>query len=345
MSALLHAAYDYITLAQVTDYAQSIDANCSIVQDAGRCSGQAALRCTGATGGGPVYGVTTAVSSGWGHVAYKPEAFIVTDTINIITSDGSILMFFRVLADGSVDVWKGPNTTLGTLLGATAAGLVSTNHYFSLGYEFKFDAATGYARIYINQPMGGTPDFASGSVDTTNVWTSGQWRGFEFDPKGYICDVQGGDTAGSAPHNAFMGDIRVEAQLPLTDAVGGNATNRDFTPSTGTDHGAILDANPPTATPYLESGTATQKETSRYPALSIAAGTVYGIQAMPHVVKTAPGGRQIQAINLTGPGVETLGTVVGVAETNYRFYASFFALNTTDVAAVNATQNGVKVSA
>lgn len=348
MSWLGSCAFDtFGVVGNITDYAQSLASGCSLVSAAGRC-GSVALYNINSLGGGPTFGVTTTEEGGYFGFAYAPDAFHVTSTVDITAATGQILGFIIVQSDGSIAFWKGPNTILGTLIGTTAAGLISLGHYSYIGVEFKFNAATGYVRIYVDQPSaadGGVAAYNSGAVNTTNGSTSGQWRALVFNPKGYTCDYDFGDTAGAAPHNAYRGDNRVEGQLPLTDAVGGPATDRDWTPSTGTDHGALLDEVPPNdATDYLESGTVGNKETSRYPALGILAGTIYGIQNMPNMVKTDPGGRQVQGINLVN-GVETLGTAAGIAQTNYKYYPTRYPLNTTDVAAINATESGVKVSA
>lgn len=322
-------SWDIYAVGDVTDYFQTVDAgNSTIVAGAGRCS-SAAFRNTSAVGNGVTIGVETAVSSGYAAWAHNADAFQVTASFEVQAADGSVLMFARVIADGSVDIWKGPNTTLGTLLGATAAGLISAGTYSHIGLEWNFHASTGYARIYINKAQGGSANFASGNTDTTNIWTSGQWHTLAWLPKGYIDDLYWGDTVGASPWNAFLGDCRVQGQLALTDAVGGVATYRDFTPSAGTDHGALVDENPPDdATTYLSSATIGHRETLFFPAISISTGTVYAVQLMPNAVKTSAGGRQIQNFIRVSSGSTSLaGQIWSPSQTNYKYYPAVMQTN------------------
>lgn len=316
--------------------------NSSIVAGAGRCS-SSAYRNTAANGGGPLIGVTTTSPGGYVGVAYSPESFGTVATYEVQAADGGVILFFRCVADGSVEVWTGPNTTLGVKLGATAAGLLSTGHYDHLGFEWWIaNTASGLVRIWVN-------DVLELEVLTPTFQDTQQWRAFLWQPKGYIDDLYWGDASGSAPDNAFMGDCRVEEQLALTDAVGGGGV-KEWTPSAGTDHGALVNENPPDdGTTYLEGDTVGEQETFLFPSITPASGTIYGVQLMPNLVKTVAGGRQVASVVKSG-GSDALGTATGVAQTTYKYYPGVFALNPVTgvawtVATVNAMQGGVEITA
>ena len=341
--------FDSIALADITDYWQAVGANSSIVAGAGRC-GSSAFRNTSANGNGPSIGVTTSNAGGYAAWAYNPDAFGVTANFEVQAADSGVLLFARVLTDGSVDIWKGPNTTLGTLLGATPAGLVSTGHFTHIGIEWVFNATTGLVRIWINKPLGGTPDFESTGINTTNTWTSGQWRNIAYLPKGYIDDLYWGDASGAGIDNTFMGDLRVEEQVALTDAVGGGGFYRQWTPSSGSDHGALVDEIPPNdGTDYVASGTIGQIDSFKFPPITPLTGSVYAVLLMPNMVKSVPGGRQVANFVRSG-GSDFAGTAQSIAQTTYRYYPQMYALNPNGsvawtVTSVNAMEGGVKIVA
>lgn len=338
------------SVADMEDYWQGVDlVNSSVVPGAGRCGGPAFYN-NAAAGNGCFIGVPTSNAGGYFGHAVKPESYNVTSVFDICSvSTAGVLAFFVINANGSISAWKGPNTSLGTLIGSTAPGLISLNHYSHIGYEWKFHASTGFFRIYVNKAIGEAADYDSGNIDSTNIWTSGQWDIVFPQPRGYMCDIYWGDFSGSAPGNAFLGDLRVRTDLPLTDAVGGGGTYRQWTPSTGSDHGALLDEAPPDDdTSYVASATLGQKETCLFPTIPLGV-TVYGLQLMPNLVKTSAGGRQIGCLVRSG-GTDATGSSQSIALTNYAYYDQMYALNpVTGVAwtpaEVNAMEGGVEVTA
>jgi hypothetical protein len=122
---------------------------------------------------------------------------------------------------------------------------------------------------------------ASG-VDTRNAGT-GLWdrvglgcnsgsTTFTYYDDFYVCD-----TSGSAPRNTFLGPVtKVETLYPQTDGVAAGS-NAGLTPSTGTDHGALVDETPPNQTDYNSSATVGAKDTYNYPSMALT-GVILGIQ-------------------------------------------------------------------
>lgn len=328
MSLLGMESWDIYGINDVTDIYPTLDANCSIVAGQGRC-GSAALLNVSANGGGPTIAIPAPTANGgYFGEAIKVGSYHGSFAILILPAGGSgatgTLCFLRVLGNGSVEAWKGANTVLGTRLGATAAGLTSAGHYVHLGYEWKIASVGGYSRIYIN----GALQYDSGPVNMSTVFTPIQpWGLIASHINGYIDDLYWGDDQGSAPWNAFLGDCRVEGQLALTDAAGGGGFYRQFTPSSGTDHGALLNENPPNdGTTYVASGTVGQKETVKFPAITPTTGVVYGVQLMPNAVKTAFSLRQIATLVRSG-GSDDIGLTQTLAQTDFKYYPQTYQRN------------------
>jgi hypothetical protein len=121
--------------------------------------------------------------------------------------------------------------------------------------------------------------------------------------------------------NDFLGDCVVECLLPQT----GNGDLTDFTPSTGTDHGAMVDENPPNDdTDYTTGDTAGQQDCYQYPSLALT-GAILGIQTNLYAKKTDAGARTVAPIVRLGST-----TYVGVAvapATSYSYLTAIRELN------------------
>jgi len=332
------------SVAKVESYWQGVDlANSSVVPGAGRCGGSAFYN-NAAAGNGCFKGVTTSNAGGYFGHAVKAESFNVTSVFDLCsTSTVNILAFFVINANGSISAWNGANTSIGALVGSTPAGLVSLNHYIHIGYEWKIHASTGFFRIFVD----GVEQYDSGNIDSTNPSTFGQWNLIYPQPRGYMCDTYWGDLSGSAPDNAFLGDIRVRDDVPYTDAVGGGGFYQQWTPSTGTDHGALVDETPPNdGTDYLGSSTIGQKDLFLYPTIPLGV-TVYGLQLLANAVKTSPGGRQLATL-IRSAGSDDQGDAQSIALTDYAYYDQMYALNPLTglawtPAEVNAMQGGIEI--
>jgi hypothetical protein len=83
----------------------------------------------------------------------------------------------------------------------------------------------------------------------------------------------------------------VETLFPQTDAVA-VGSNQGLTPSTGTDHGALVDENPPNTTDFNSSAQVGTKDTYNYPSMTYT-GTVFAVQPQLYVAKSDSSGRQI----------------------------------------------------
>jgi len=119
--------------------------------------------------------------------------------------------------------------------------------------------------------------------------------GFAVTPVGenytYFDDLVVCDGSGSV-NDTYPGEVRVATILPST----GNGSNTDWTCSTSTDHGALVDETTPNDdTDYVYSSTLNQVDTWNFPALSVT-GTVRGVQLNLSAKKSDPGTRAIAGV-------------------------------------------------
>jgi hypothetical protein len=103
-------------------------------------------------------------------------------------------------------------------------------------------------------------------------------------------DVWVNDTTGSYC-TGFMGDMRVDYHLPVS-----NGTNNGSTPSTGTDRYATIDENPPNTTDYNTLPTVGLKDTVHVESFKNNGATIYAMQLCMVTQKTDAGACAIQSI-------------------------------------------------
>lgn len=188
------------------------------------------------------------------------------------------------------------------------------------------------------------------SLDT-QVTANASWIGVTFVPviafgsvNYLVDDVYIADGSGSAPYNDFLGDVRVECLFPQTDAVSAGS-NVGLTPSTGTDHGALVDETAANAdTDYNSTATAGVKDTYQYPNM-VSAGDIIAVHPMLLVRKTDAAPKTIAPV-VRHAGTDYDGTtqVVGV---KYSYLDQIYTQNPGTSAAwtaadVNAVQVGMK---
>jgi hypothetical protein len=141
----------------------------------------------------------------------------------------------------------------------------------------------------VSLATGDTRNSGTGVVDriTFNGGSAGQ--------DVYLDDLYVCDDAGSTA-NTFLGICTVETLLPSL----GNGDHADFTPLTATDHGAMVDDNPPDgATTYNASATVGHRDTYHYPSLT-GTGTILGVQTHLYVSKSDVGAKTVAPLVRTG---------------------------------------------
>jgi len=193
---------------------------------------------------------------------FRPS--VATTTImqfrNFATSSTHVTIGIDALQ--RVCAWRGTQMS-GVLLATGRA--IPLDSYTFVEAKVKVSDVVGTVEVHLNGSP--TPEFALTAQDTCTGITSlithfslGHFPAGGAGPTGIFtpsrhCDVYLCETTG-ATNNDFLGELR--GDLLLLDGPG---TYQDFTPSTGTDHEAVIDEVPPSATDYLESSVTGDKDT------------------------------------------------------------------------------------
>jgi|GEM_PF-5382894 len=233
-----------------------------------------------------------------------PDEVFVKFSIHadILTSGGMYVELFNQasVSMGSLN-FSGGNLT-GTLCGhaiTSSSGWLNSTWY-TMDIHIKFHATTGVVEVRRDGVM-------LSSASGLNTAQSGAHTGFRIlrilkqlftvSVSFYLDDIVINDALGSV-NNSFMPDVRIVGLFPTGDI----STRNDMSPSSGTDHFAVVDEFPASATDFLESTTVGDEEVFNITDLTLPTG--WGIIAVQPTVLQ----RETVA---TGTANTEIGLVVG----------------------------------
>lgn len=228
--------------------------------------------------GGFAVGIALRSSDGW---------ILGQDLLQI--REGTTVHLALRITTAKLQVRRGDGTVLGT--GTTTLASGSTWYYV----EFKgvIHDTTGSFTVKLDSAT----ELTGSGVDTRNGGATGQWdrirlgadsNANQYDDL-YVCDLSG------SVNNDLLGPVKIETLM----AQAGNGANTGLTPSTGTDHGALVDENPPNTTDYNGSPTVGAKDTYTLPSL-VLTGSILGIQTNLYLAKSDAGARSVCAVARVG---------------------------------------------
>jgi len=156
---------------------------------------------------------------------------------------------------------------------------------------------------------------------------------------GYWDDFYILDTTGDAPHNDFLGDVRVDVLRP-----NGAGTYTDFTPSAGSNYQNVDEApGPDDNTTYNQGSSVADQDTYALGGLPSPAGTIiYGSKSQITVRKTDAGSRECKILTRVGT-TDDLGDAIVLSD-SFTTHTKIFEDNPDDGAAFeDADINGMEV--
>jgi hypothetical protein len=273
-------------------------------------------------------------------MAFRQSVIQATDIFQVKEGASTVHMAVAITASGTLQVKRG-STVL-----ATGTKVIAVNSWYYLELLTVIHDTTGSYELRVD----GLMELSATGTDTRNAGTTGQWDRIQvmgtFSTLQYLDDLYVCDTSGSAPTNTFLGPVKIETLFPQTDAVSAGS-NAGLTPSTGTDHGALVDEPVPNTTDYNSSPTVGLKDTYQYPAMTLT-GVILGIQTNLFCQKSDATARTVCAVVRSG-GTDYDGASVSPL-TTWGYLSEVRALNpatsapwtTTEIAALEA---GMKVTA
>lgn len=136
-----------------------------------------------------------------------------------------------------------------TFAGATGTATVLLNLWYY--YEIVLDKTAGTVQLWVNNGKDievAMPTSAQFLTQYEVTWNS------EPTDRKYLDDLYFVDNSGGV-RNDRLGPLAIETRLPTADV------DKEWTPSTGTDHYPLVDNEPPVATDYIQSNTSGATDT------------------------------------------------------------------------------------
>ena len=264
------------------------------------------------------------------HLRIKPKTLLTgtAPDIRAISDAGDVQWFFNFLTTGEIEFWRGPDRSTGTLL-ATSAVVVTSDVWFEFESVVLCNAGAGTVELRINGievigPLTGVntrhtslpADYTQVGIRLQNEWSLDD-----------VVMMDGIDSLiPSNPTNTFIGPgIHVDAHLAQTDAdeAGFYA---EWTPSAGSDLGAMVDEIPPDddAT-YNESTVDDERVTYRVTPMSDTTATVFMVNNLPMLRKTSASLAKVRnllrigGVDFDGPEIE-----IDNSDVPYKYFGQIF---------------------
>lgn len=235
--------------------------------------------------------------------------------------------------DGAIRFYRGDN---GTLLGSSAAGVITGENWYYVECALTRDAAAGIVLVNVN------------GVEVLNL--TGQNTGASAITSLRFCRVQ--NLGGSAAIlfddlyvkndvSGFLGEVRVETLRPSADTA-----DKDWAASTGTDNFALVDETVENSdTDYVSSATVGHKDIYDVGALSSSPAVIHAVQSTIVARKDDATAREVAA------RVKSDASVDGATHqmsSGYNFFSDIAPLDPDGAvawtaAAVNAAQLEIEV--
>ncbi len=272
---------------------------------------------------------------------YNSPASSFTIPFLMIQDNATQQVVLAIRPDGFLEAFRGSSTS--NSLGMSTTPILA-NNFYSLKFKGTIDPAVGTLALYINA----VEQFNLTGLNTRNSAAS-QWTNVAFG-QGAL-----GSGGASVAITYDFDDIRVrDDDNGFFDTIGiilraeaGNGTNTDYTPSTGVDHGALVDdTNQDGDTTYNSSSTVNHKDTYTLEDLPVSA-TIECVQTTEVCRKTDAGDRLVANVLRIG-GTDYVGPDLAPNQTYSHLLTPYddspaTASAFTD-AEINAMESGQKIT-
>lgn len=267
---------------------------------------------------------------------YKLASLSSTSEFLSFYDSSTLQCELRAMADGSLAFYRGTSTQIGV----SDTGLVSADTWYFIEAKVTFDNTTGSVEIKldgvtkINESPVDTVSSANEQVTNIRLYSNG---GLTYADDFYICNTSGTEC------NNFLGDIKIKPYYAASDG-----TYTQFTPSSGSDHYAMVDDDPlADANTYNESSTVGHRDSCGLDTYS-ETGTVHVVQVIAPVLNPDSGSMTVKPFIRSGTSpANNDGPEMALSQTMKAAVAIYEKEPTDDVAwtaaKINAAEAGLKV--
>lgn len=280
-------------------------------------------------------------------------ALSVTDNAPLgfqrVAGTTDLAMFIN--ASGFIEIRR--TNAAGTLL-ATSTGhtAIAASAWYHLQVKVLLHSSAGTVEVRLNGTSvltvsGVATAGTSGSVAAIkfgNTTTSGSSNDRIYWDDLWFCDTVDATATQGSPNNDFLGDLSVKVHIPSA-----NGDTTQWTPSTGTNHAALIDESPPNTTDYVSDSVSGHLDLVTLPDLPATAQTVYGVQVCIYTAADDAGSIGIKPSLKENSTVTDQSTITLTGTVYAMKYGAFLTKRPSDgaqwtVSDVNGLQAGVKVA-
>jgi hypothetical protein len=221
-------------------------------------------------------------------------------------SSGSVVHFAVTFEDGGhLSLRRGStfsNITSGGTGVLTATKTVLLDVWSYVEMKLTVSDTVGQCIVLVNGVehinfSGDTQSAGTGVINTVGIG-----GGFGTGTGGIASDdVYILDTTGSAPYNDFLGDVKVEATVPVGN---GNSSQLVGSDGNSTDNYLLVDEIPASGTDYVGSSTVGEKDTYNFGNLATSSGQVLAVQASALAFKSDAGTANMMMVERAASGTE-----------------------------------------
>ncbi|RKZ91737.1 MAG: hypothetical protein DRQ40_09500 [Gammaproteobacteria bacterium] len=234
----------------------------------------------------------------------------------VIREDADVQLSVVLNSSGKLEVRRGTTTTL-----ATGTTVIKLKRWYYIELKSTIHQTTGSFELRID----GKTELSETGTDT-QATSNAYANVFGFSSTNTavdshrVDDMYVLDSTGTY-NNDFLGPIHIETLFPDEDVTS------QWSPSSGTDHYALVDENPcDNDTTYLEDNVTGQRELFDWPALPPSAMTIVAVTSIVDSRVTDASSVDLKLVNVSGT-TTTVGTAQTVASESFSCYEEMYEEN------------------
>ena len=262
-----------------------------------------------------------------------------TRVICKLTDAGTVQCSILLNSDGTLSVVRGTATAV---TGGTSSFALSTNTFYYVEWKVTIADSIGAnsCKVRINgadiitvatgQDLKSSANASANQVSLWHSSNTGADSTVRYYDDFYICDQSG------STNNDFLGDLRIDALYPNADG-----TYSQFTPSTGTDHFALVDETTPNTTDYNDGSTVGDRDSYALGNLAaLTSQTVYAVQVNAAMNKDDAGAKSASTFVRSG-GSNSDGASAALG-TSQAYVSQMYETDPASAAWTESTVNGME---
>jgi hypothetical protein len=344
MALLFADSFDHYETADLSRKYSSVGQSTSIAAN-GRCNTNALVVNVDPAFSGVIKGVNVGSATCICGFALKITSADDTEIFSVMNASTHEITFAWDLV-GSLRYSINPSAAFPTWTTCTNADVIRVGQWYFVEFKVAMSSSTGSIVVRVNGSDVTLAGFSSGLDTGASSWNGIALGGADFGGIRYHDDLYVSDTAGDAPWNDFLGDIRVEYLQPVADGAEQDWTNVGGAAAwNSVDDGSAPDDD----TTYITTATQGDTSTFEYEDAALPSGAnVFGVQMSFLALKDEPGDRAIRAVVREGSSDFEHETNVYISDDSYDYRHVMMQLNPADDAAwaiddVNDDEFGVIV--